>query len=81
MMSVFGIFTMLVGGCLAGFFPFAYDISVSTDGGDVANLAKMNDRQVGTIIGVAILLVGVALFAIGEVTRPKVACAEPGKWD
>src|SRR5262249_13548174 len=42
----------------------AYKTSVSTSYGDVSNLELMHNRQLGLIVGVALVTVGVILFAI-----------------
>jgi RNA polymerase subunit RPABC4/transcription elongation factor Spt4 len=44
----------------------AYKTSVYTSSGDVSNFELMQNRQLGLIVGIALVIVGVILFAISK---------------
>jgi hypothetical protein len=48
---------------LLAFFSFAYDTTVETGGGRVPDLGRLNDRIVGTMVGIAAGAIGTFLLA------------------
>jgi hypothetical protein len=58
---------LIVGGIVvSAYFWFAYDTSVSSGFGSVNNIGLMQNRQLGLIVGIALAIVGVILFAISK---------------
>ena len=58
------VILIIAGLCCGLYFLFWYDTSVSTLLGDVNNVGKLQNRQLGMICGLASLLVGILLLAI-----------------
>lgn len=60
---------VLVLGCLiTGYFAFLFDVTVPVSNGTerVVNLGLMNDRQIGTIVGIGVALAGIILLVLGR---------------
>ena len=58
---------LIVGGILCSmFFWFFYDTSVSTGFGNVNNIGLMQNRQLGLIAGIGLVIVGVIVLAISK---------------
>ena len=51
-------FVLFAGLMIMGYFSLAFDVSVRVSNSDIANLAKMNDRIVGVIVGATIAIIG-----------------------
>jgi hypothetical protein len=61
---------LVIGGILCSvFFGFFYDTSVSTDFGRVHNTGLMQNRELGLIVGIGLVIAGVVL-AISKRTLP-----------
>ena len=62
-----GLFLLLVGVVMAGWFFLAFDVSVETAGGlRVVNLDLMSTRQNGIIFGFGIAVLGAFMVVIGK---------------
>jgi RNA polymerase subunit RPABC4/transcription elongation factor Spt4 len=48
------------------YFWFFYETSVSTGFGDVNNIGLMQNRQLGLIVGIGVVIIGVIMFAISK---------------
>jgi uncharacterized membrane protein len=63
--SAFGLISCVLGALAMAFFFFAFDVSVlAGNGGRVANLDLLNQRQGGIIIGGFLFLAGVLVMAL-----------------
>lgn len=58
---------LIIGGILCSIYFWSfYDTSVSTGFGDVNNLGLMQNRQLGLIVGIGLVIVGVIMFAVSK---------------
>jgi len=57
---------LIILGSITSVYFLAYKTSVSTSYGDVSNLELMHNRELGLIVCIALVIVGVVLFAISK---------------
>jgi hypothetical protein len=65
-MVFWGRLLLIVGGCLAGFFLFIYDTTVSSGYGEVHNLGLQQNRTLGSVAGMIMAAVGAILLALDK---------------
>jgi hypothetical protein len=65
-LRTFGVFLLIAGLAVAGYFFLGFDTSVESAVGRVNNLGLMADRQNGIIVGIGLGVVGTIMLAIGS---------------
>jgi len=64
-LNLAGTIFLLLGAAVTVYFFNFYDVSVETGLGRINNFGRMNDRQIGIIVGVGMAIVG-GMFIVGQ---------------